>query len=68
MMKTRLNNLRKKVNNSMFDVAAAPLLIMVLGLPVLLIVVVTALLIFALKKIGQISKARKEQQQKDQEE
>lgn len=50
MMKTRLNNLRKKVNNSMFDVAAAPLLIMVLGLPVLLIVVVTALLIFALKK------------------
>ena len=68
MMKTRLNNLRKKVNNSMFDVAAAPLLIMVLGLPVLLIVVVTALLIFALKKIGQISKARKAQQQKDQEE
>ena len=68
MMKTRLNNLRKKVNNSMFDVAAAPMFIVILGLPVLLIVVVTALLIFALKKIGQISKARKAQQQKDQEE
>ena len=38
-MKQRLNKLIKKLNNSMFDVAAAPMFIVMFGVPILLVLI-----------------------------
>jgi len=59
MMKTRLNNLRKKVNSSMFDVAAAPMILVMFGMPLVLVIVTGALIGLAFSKISQISREKK---------
>ena len=59
MMKTRLNNLRKKVNSSMFDVAAAPMILVMFGMPLVLVIVTGALIGLAFSKISQISRKKK---------
>ena len=58
-MKTRLNNLRKKVNSSMFDVAAAPMILVMFGMPLVLVIVTGALIGLAFSKISQISREKK---------
>ena len=60
MMKTRLNNLRKKVNSSMFDVAAAPMILVMFGMPLVLVIVTGALIGLAFSKISQIRREKKQ--------
>ena len=45
-MKQKRNQWIKKLNNSMFDVAAAPMLIVIFGVPVLLALIVGCLVSF----------------------
>ena len=51
-MKQRLNKLIKKLNNSMFDVAAAPMFIVMFGVPILLFAIVAGLLVLAGPEYG----------------
>ena len=60
-MKQKRNQWIKKLNNSMFDVAAAPMLIVIFGVPVLLALIVGCLVYFAVKKIRQISREKNQE-------
>ena len=59
-MKQRLNKLAKKMNNRMFDVAAAPMYVMIFGAPVLLAILVIGLLILAFKALKKIDREKKD--------
>ena len=61
-MKAKLNNLRKKLNNSMFDVVAAPMYIMIFGAPVLLAILVIGLLVLAFKALKKIDREKKDKE------
>ena len=58
-MKQKLTKLTKKLNNCMFDVAAAPMLIMLFGVPVLLGLLVGVLVWLAVKAVMKIYKNKK---------
>ena len=58
-MKAKLNKLVKKLNNRMFDVAAAPMYIMIFGAPILLAIVVVGLLFLAFKALKKIDREKK---------
>ena len=58
-MKAKLNNLVKKVNWRMYDVAAAPMYIMIFGAPVLLAILVVGLLVLAFKALKKIDREKK---------
>ena len=54
----------RRVNNTAFDVAAAPMFIVALGVPVLLIVAAVLICFFAVKKITAISREKKAAEKK----
>ncbi len=58
-MKQRLNKLIKKLNNSMFDVAAAPIFIVMFGVPILLVLIIAGLIYLAVKTIAKINREKK---------
>lgn len=58
-MKQRLNKLIKKLNNSMFDVAAAPMFIVMFGVPILLVLIIAGLIYLAVKTIAKINREKK---------
>lgn len=58
-MKQRLNKLIKKLNNSMFDVAAAPMFIVMFGVPILLVLIIAGLIYLAVKAIAKINREKK---------
>ncbi|MBQ4650685.1 MAG: hypothetical protein IJB73_08290 [Firmicutes bacterium] len=58
-MREYINKMIKKVNNSVFDVAAAPMYIAFIGLPVLFIVVAALICFFAVRAIIKISREKK---------
>ena len=58
-MKQRLSKLIKKLNNSMFDVAAAPTFIVIFGVPVLLVLIIAGLIFLAVKTIAKINREKK---------
>jgi len=58
-MKQRLSKLIKKLNNSMFDVAAAPMFIVIFGVPVLLVLIIAGLIFLAVKTIAKINREKK---------
>ena len=58
-MKQRLNKLIKKQNNSMFDVAAAPMFIVMFGVPILLVLIIAGLIYLAVKAIAKINREKK---------
>lgn len=58
-MKQRLNKLIKKLNNSMFDVAAAPMFIVIFGVPILLVLIIAGLIYLAVKTIAKINREKK---------
>ena len=58
-MKQKLKKLRKKLNHRMFDVAAAPMYLMIFGVPVLLAILVVGLLILAFKALKKIDREKK---------
>lgn len=60
-MKKYLEKMIKKVNNSAFDAAAGPIIIMAVGLPVLLIAVAALICFFAVRAIIRISREKKEE-------
>ena len=53
-MKPKVKKLIKKLNNSMFDVAAAPMYIMLFGVPALIGLLIGLLVWFAVKTIMKI--------------
>lgn len=61
-MKTKVNRLLKQraraVNRCMFDVAAAPMFLVIFGVPIFLGLIVVCLVYFAVKKIRQISREK----------
>ena len=59
-MKQRLNKLIKKLNNSMFDVAAAPIFIVMFGVPILLVLIIAGLIYLAVKAIAKINREKKQ--------
>ncbi|MBR4409814.1 MAG: hypothetical protein IKT31_00700 [Firmicutes bacterium] len=61
-MKLKVKKLIKKLNNSMFDVAAAPLLIVIFGIPILLALAVAGLVYFAVKAVIKISREKKQEE------
>ena len=65
-MKQRLNKLIKKLNNSMFDVAAAPMFIVMFGVPILLFAIVAGLLVLAFRALQKIDWEKKKQKDEDQ--
>ena len=58
-MRTYLNKMMRKINSSAFDVAAGPIIIMAVGLPVLLIAVAALICFFAVRAIIKISREKK---------
>ncbi|MBQ8563372.1 MAG: hypothetical protein IJ443_05750 [Firmicutes bacterium] len=56
-----LKRLVKKLNNRMFDVAAAPMFIVVFGVPILLFAIVAGLLVLAFKALAKINWEKKKQ-------
>ena len=58
-MKKYLEKMIRKVNNSAFDAAAGPIIIMAVGLPVLLIAVAALICFFAVRAIIKISREKK---------
>ncbi len=59
-MKQKLNKLIKKLNNSMFDVAAAPMFIVMFGVPILLVLIIAGLIYLAVKAIAKINREKKQ--------
>lgn len=60
-MKQKLNRLIKKLNNSMFDVAAAPMYIMLFGMPALLGLGIGLLVWLAVRTVVKISRRKKQE-------
>ena len=64
-MRKKLNNLLKqqadKMNRRMFDVAAAPMYIMIFGVPILLFILVAGLLVLAFKALQKINWEKKKE-------
>ena len=58
-MRERFDTAIKKISCTAFDVAAAPMFIVVFGVPALLIIAAAAIGIFAVKKIMKISREKK---------
>ena len=65
-MKEKLRKLSKKVNNRMFDVAAAPMFIMLFGVPILLFFAVAWLLVMAFRALQKIDWDKKKQKDEEQ--
>ena len=59
-MKQKLKKLTQKVNNRVFDVAAAPMFIVIFGVPILLILAVAGLIFLAVKAVMKISREKKQ--------
>lgn len=58
-MKERFEKVLKKMSCTAFDVAAAPMYIVIFGVPALLIAAVGLICFFAVRKIIKISKEKK---------
>lgn len=63
-MKQKWNRLIKKLNNRMFDVAAAPMYIMLFGVPALIGLFIGLLVWFAVKAIMKIYQDKKREEEK----
>ncbi len=61
-MEKKLRKLIKKLNNRMFDVAAAPMFIVIFGVPVLLALAVAGLVYFAVKAVMKINREKKREE------
>ena len=59
-MRNKTERLFKKMSNTAFDVAAAPILIVAFGFPVLLILVIVLMVVMAVRRIIKINKKGKE--------
>ena len=62
-MKLKVKKLIKKLNNSMFDVAAAPMYIMLFGVPALIGLLIGLLVWFAVKAIMKIYQNKKREEE-----
>ena len=62
-MKLKVKKLIKKLNNSMFDVAAAPLFIVIFGIPILLALAVAGLVYFAVKAVMKIYQNKRREEE-----
>ena len=62
-MKLKVKKLIKKLNNSMFDVAAAPLIIMLFGVPALIGLLIGLLVWFAVKTIMKIYQNKRREEE-----
>lgn len=60
-MKTMLEKMRNKINRCMFDVAAAPMFIVIFGVPILLAVIIIGLIYLAVKALTKISREKKQE-------
>ena len=63
-MKLKVKKMIKKLNNCMFDVAAAPMYIMLFGVPALIGLFLGFLLWFAVKAIMKIYQDKKREEEK----
>ena len=59
-MKQRIEKLAKKLNNRMFDVAAAPMYMVIFGAPLLLALVIAGLIYLAVKTVAKINREKKQ--------
>ena len=59
-MRKRFDKLLKQMSCTAFDVAAAPMIIVAFGLPVLLIAVIVLMVVSAVRRIVKINKKGKE--------
>lgn len=62
-MKLKVKKLIKKLNNSMFDVAAAPMYIMLFGVPALIGLLIGLLVWFAVKTIMKIYQNKRREEE-----
>ena len=62
-MKLKVKKLIKKLNNSMFDVAAAPMIIMLFGVPALIGLLIGLLVWFAVKTIMKIYQNKRREEE-----
>ena len=62
-MKLKVKKLIKKLNNSMFDVAAAPMYIMLFGVPALIGLLIGLLVWFAVKAIMKIYQNKRREEE-----
>ena len=62
-MKLKVKKLIKKLNNSMFDMAAAPMYIMLFGVPALIGLLIGLLVWFAVKTIMKIYQNKRREEE-----
>ena len=63
-MKLKVKKMIKKLNNRMFDMAAAPMYIMLFGVPALIGLLIGLLVWFAVKTIMKIYQNKKREEEK----
>jgi len=56
-----MKKLAKKLSSTMFDVAAAPLLLVIFGIPILIVTIIVVLIIVTVKLIVKARKKNMEQ-------
>ena len=65
-MRTKLEKMRNKINRCAFDVAAAPMFIVMFGVPILLFAIVAGLLVLAFRALQKINWEKKKQKDEEQ--